>query len=421
MTFARKFKNGLRNGITWLSSGISLVVLVAIFTFIISRGWSAIDWSLLSGDYLATSILATSETGVTADAFEPPAKLEDGAAFSESYGFALKDDVNRDNEHVQTIVYVDHNSPLKTLVVATAGDTQGQPAPFETDMTVSRIEVIGADGEKTSHGHLKGESAADLVAALDEAQCITGFQAKKPGGGIRGSLMATFLLIILSMLISMPIALGAAIYLQRVAKDNKLTRMVRASINLLAGVPSIIFGMMGITIIYPLIAAVGVEGNTILLGAFTMAVLLLPVLIRQTEEALLAVPLSYTMASYALGATETQTLVKVVLPAAMPGILSAFLLGISRVVGESAALIFTMGTAIQDKVSVTGGATSLAVHIWVLMGGENPNFRLASAISIIILVFVLLLNITVKLIVSRFNQSEKTERKKKYGKKKQTA
>ncbi|HHX07366.1 MAG TPA: ABC transporter permease subunit, partial [Erysipelothrix sp.] len=105
-----------------------------------------------------------------------------------------------------------------------------------------------------------------------------------------------------------------------------------------------------------------------------------------------------------LGATETQTIFKVVLPTALPGIISAVLLAISRVIGESAALIYTMGTAISDNPEILQPATTLAVQIWSIMSGEQPNFELASAISIIILVVVLSLNILVKAITTRLNR-----------------
>ena len=104
------------------------------------------------------------------------------------------------------------------------------------------------------------------------------------------------------------------------------------------------------------------------------------------------------MASLALGASKTDTTFKIILPNAIPGILTSTLLAIGRIIGESAALIFVMGTQVVDKVSVNAGATSLATHIWSLLGGENPNFELACAISLVIMFVVLVLNISVKLI-----------------------
>lgn len=135
-----------------------------------------------------------------------------------------------------------------------------------------------------------------------------------------------------------------------------------------------------------------------------MAVVLLPLIIRQTEESLKVVPSDLRYASLSLGATQTQTIFKVVLPSALPGILTASLLSISRIIGESAALIYTMGTFISDKPQLDQGATTLAVQIWSLMSGEQPNFELSSTISIIILMIVLSLNITVKLISYRLNK-----------------
>ena len=128
----------------------------------------------------------------------------------------------------------------------------------------------------------------------------------------------------------------------------------------------------------------------------TLAIILLPTIIRTTEESLKVVPQNFREASFSLGANQTQTIFKIVLPAALPGILTATILGIGRVIGESAALIYTMGTFINDDPSLLQGATSLAVQIWSIMNGEQPNFALASSISIIILVMVLIMNISVK-------------------------
>ncbi len=143
---------------------------------------------------------------------------------------------------------------------------------------------------------------------------------------------------------------------------------------------------------------------SILLGGLTLTVMLLPIVIRQTEESLIVVPNGLRNASLSLGATETQTIFKVILPSAIPGIISSVLLSVSRVIAESAALIYTMGTAVVDNPKILEPATSLAVQIWSAMSGEQPNFELASAISIVILVLVLGLNIFVKIITSHLNR-----------------
>ena len=137
-----------------------------------------------------------------------------------------------------------------------------------------------------------------------------------------------------------------------------------------------------------------------------MAIMLLPIIIRTTEESIRAIPQSYRHASLALGASKTQTIFKVVIPNAIGGILTSTLLSIGRIIGESAALIYVMGTAIKDDVYINKNSTSLAVHMWSIMAGDNPNYAQASAIAIIILFIVLLLNILVKLIVKKFNKFE---------------
>jgi phosphate transport system permease protein len=140
-------------------------------------------------------------------------------------------------------------------------------------------------------------------------------------------------------------------------------------------------------------------------GSLTLAVILLPVIIRSTEESLKVVPNDFRYASLALGANRTQTTFKVVLKNALPGMLTATLLAIGRIIGESAALIFAIGTAVKDDITIFGRSTTLAVHIWSLMTDEPANIELASTIALIILMIVLVLNLTVKLVSRRFLKS----------------
>ena len=174
---------------------------------------------------------------------------------------------------------------------------------------------------------------------------------------------------------------------------------------MLTGVPSIIYGLMGSAFFIPLAQSMfsnRIDSGSIISGAMTLSVIVLPVIIRSTESALDVVPKDYKLASLALGANETQTIFKVMLPNALPGILSASLLAIGRIMGESAALIFAIGTVITDEVSIFGQGTSLAVHIWASMASENPNFALAATISIILLVVVLSINLLIKFITYKF-------------------
>jgi phosphate transport system permease protein len=178
-------------------------------------------------------------------------------------------------------------------------------------------------------------------------------------------------------------------------------------IDMTSGIPSIIFGLVGVIVFIPLTSGLfNANGGNLISGALTMTIILLPIIIRTTEEALKVIPKSYRYASLALGANETQTTFKVVLPNAISGILTATLLSVGRIIGESAALIYAIGTVIKDRIFITDKATTLAVHIWSLMSGENPNFELSSAISIIILVMVFTLSMLVKFIARKLNYSE---------------
>ena len=137
-----------------------------------------------------------------------------------------------------------------------------------------------------------------------------------------------------------------------------------------------------------------------------MTIVLLPTIIKTTSESLRIIPIHYTMASLSLGASKTQTIFKIILPNAIPGILTAVLLSIGRIIGESAALIFFMGTSISDDVGLLKQSTSLSLHIWSITSGENPNYETACSISIIILVVVFFLSVLVKIISKKINKME---------------
>ena len=250
------------------------------------------------------------------------------------------------------------------------------------------------------------QSAKEIVAMLDtNATSIKSMYFKTPGGGIRGSIITTLYLIVVSLLIALPLGIAAAIYLHEYAKPTRMTGFIRSAIEMLTGVPSIIFGLMGVAVLFPITQVFGATTTNILLGSLTMSVILLPTIIRSTEEALIVVPSSLRDASLSLGANQSQTIFKVVLPCAVPGILTGVLLSIGRIIGESAALIYAMGTYVNDTPELLSQGTSLAVHIYNIMSSEQPNFELASAISLVILIFVLVLNISIKLLSKRFNKA----------------
>lgn len=399
----RKLKDGFLNTLTYLSAGTATILLVAIFAFVFIRGFSTLSFDMLSSNYWSVNYkLALPEDAV--GQYELDTTLEDGVIYSPKYGIALTDFTNRTNQKLVVVDYIHPDSPFNEAYSTTANETLNQTIEIKNGYSIQNMSINNEDGSTSLIGAQRGQSAQEIVDLMESSSGITSMYIQTPGGGIYGSIIATLMLIVISLLISLPIGIGAAVYLHEYAKDNIVTRFMRSSIETLAGVPSIIFGLMGVAVFFPITALLGAQSTSVLLGAITLSVMLLPIIIRQTEESLIVVPDGLRSASLSLGATQSQTIFKVILPSALPGILSAVLLAMSRVIGESAALIYTMGTTISDSPEILEGATSLAVQIWQIMSGEQPNFQLASAISIVILVIVLVLNLSVKLITSRLNR-----------------
>ena len=390
----RRIKDTILNGITYLSSGISVLVLAAIFIFVFTQGFSSLSLDLLTGNYWANNYLTTVE-----------AELGEEVAFSEAWGVGFVDALDENKEPIVLIEYIDEASPFASLIDKSVHDRETKLSA-EVGYQVERINYMGKDGHIKIVGNLMSNDAKQVAQALDQnAQSIQEMYFKTPGGGIRGSILATLYLIVVALLVSLPLGIAAAIYLREYASKNKLTGWIRSAVEMLSGVPSIIFGLMGVTVLFPITQLFGATTTNILLGGLTLAVILLPTIIRSSEEALIVVPQSLRDASLSLGASRSQTIFKVVLPNAIPGILTGVLLSIGRVIGESAALIYTMGTYVNDAPQLLSQGTSLAVHIYNIMSSEQPNFELACAISIVILVFVLILNISIKWISRRFHKA----------------
>lgn len=202
------------------------------------------------------------------------------------------------------------------------------------------------------------------------------------------SLINTFIMTGVSLLISAPLGIFAAIYLvEYSAKGSRLVKIIRITAETLSGIPSIVYGLFGM-----LFFVVALQwGMSLLSGAFTMVIMVLPLIMRTAEEALKAVPDSYREASFGLGAGKLRTIFSIVLPSAVPGILAGIILAIGRVVGETAALIYTAGTVAAVPSSLMGSGRTLALHMYVL-SSEGLHMNQASATAVIILLFVLLIN-----------------------------
>lgn len=202
------------------------------------------------------------------------------------------------------------------------------------------------------------------------------------------SLVNTLIITVLSLLVAVPLGVGGAVYLTEYARrDSRLVRLVRLTAETLSGIPSVIYGLFGMMCF---VTALGL-GLSLLSGALTLAVMVLPLILRTTEEALRAIPDSYREGSFGLGAGKLRTVVRIVLPPAMPGILSGIVLSIGRIVGETAALLFTAGTVAKLPQSLLSSGRTLSLHMYVL-SGEGLHVGEAYATAVVLLLLVLGMN-----------------------------
>lgn len=216
------------------------------------------------------------------------------------------------------------------------------------------------------------------------------------------AILNTVIITVLALLIAVPVGIGSAIYLVEYAKKgNRFVNIIRMTTETLQGIPSIIYGLFG----YLFFNNTLKMGYSILSGSLTLAIMILPLVMRTTEEALLAVPDSYREGSFGLGAGKCRTIFKLVLPSAIPGILAGVILGIGRIVGETAALIFTAGTVGDIANGLLGSGRTLAVHMY-LLSNEGLYIDKAYAVAVILLVLVLLLNAVSNFIAGKLKKGD---------------
>mgnify|MGYP002801573278 FL=1 len=222
------------------------------------------------------------------------------------------------------------------------------------------------------------------------------------------AIINTITMTFLSLLIAVPFSLFTAIYLVEYAKrGNKLVGVIRTTAETLSGIPSIVYGLFGMLFF---VTTLG-WGTSLLAGAMTLSIMILPLIMRSTEEALQAVPDSYREGSFGLGAGRLRTVFRVILPPAMPGILAGIILAVGRIVGETAARLYTSGTMAQitdlthDGLVMGSGAT-LAVHMYVL-SGEGLHMNEANATGVVLLIIVLGINLLSSLVAKKLTK-EKT-------------
>ena len=214
------------------------------------------------------------------------------------------------------------------------------------------------------------------------------------GGGVGAQLFNTFYILFLSLIVAAPVAIGAGIYLADYSARGRLADVIRLSVECLASVPSIVLGLFGMILFINLMGF----GISLGVGAMTLALMNLPIIVRVTEEALKTVPREYREASLALGATKWQTIARVVLPAALPGIVTGVTLTAGRAVGETAILIFTAGTTASRMIpdfSLSAGGETLAVHMWYVMAiGLVPDrVDIANGTGALLILVILTFNL----------------------------
>ena len=223
--------------------------------------------------------------------------------------------------------------------------------------------------------------------------------------GVAGNIVNTIYIIVITMVIATPLGVGAAVYLNEYAKPGKLVSLIEFATETLAGIPSIIFGLFGFMFFGETLHM----GYSILCGSLTLVLMILPLITRNTQEALKTVPESYRSGAIGLGTGKWYMIRTILLPSAMPGIITGVILAIGRIVGESAALIFTAGSsnllpngtlqAILEKVMQSGGTLTIQLYLSATYG----DFDIAFGIAVILLVIVLVINFLTKWMAKKFN------------------
>jgi phosphate transport system permease protein len=222
-------------------------------------------------------------------------------------------------------------------------------------------------------------------------------------GGILPAIVGTLLLTLGTALVAVPIGVGAAIYLAEYAQDNALTRTIRIAIINLAGIPSVVYGLFGLGLFVLFLNF----GTSILAGSLTLGIMTLPVIISTAEEALRTVPQSFRVVSTSLGATRWQTIRRVVLPQALPGILTGVILGLERAAGETAPILFTVAAFFLPRLpsSIFDQTMALPYHLFVI-STQVPGMpvQIQYGTALVLLVFVLSMNLIATLLRSRYRR-----------------
>lgn len=232
--------------------------------------------------------------------------------------------------------------------------------------------------------------------------------ALKGTTGIAGNILNTIYMVLLTILIAAPIGIGSAIYLNEYAKAGKIVRIIQFTTETLSGIPSIIFGMFGMVFFGNTLGF----GYSILTGALTLAIMVLPLITRNTQEALKTVPDSYRSGALGMGATKWYMIRTILLPSALPGIVTGIILAIGRIVGESAALLFTAGSGFLLPRTVEGYVTKImesggTLTIQLYLSMSKGQYDVAFGIAVVLLVIVLVINFLTKVLANKLDVNKR--------------
>ncbi len=245
------------------------------------------------------------------------------------------------------------------------------------------------------------------VSAVNLSFLTTVTSSLRQTYGIAGNIVNTIYIIVITLLISVPFGVGAAIYLNEYAKPGRLVRLIEFTTETLAGIPSIIFGLFG----YVFFGTTLGFKFSILTGSLTLAIMVLPLITRSTQEALKTVPSSYRSGALGIGATKWYMIRTILIPSAMPGIITGIILSVGRIVGESAALLFTAGSGyllpklgnygegLIDKVAQPGGTLTIQLYLWM----EKAKYEQAFGIALVLLIIVFGINMLTKYLAHKLN------------------
>jgi len=220
--------------------------------------------------------------------------------------------------------------------------------------------------------------------------------------GILPMIVTTLYVVIVSIAVALPVGIATAIFLNEYSGNSSIIRILRLAIETLAGIPSIIYGLFGLLMFCRLLNF----GQSIVAGGFTLSIMILPVIIRTTEESLKSIPDAFREGSLALGATKFQTIVHVVLPSAMPGIVTSVILAIGRVVGESAPVLLTVGLSKNMPNTIFESGRTLTIHLYYLTNEavRPEDFGIAFATAFVLVILVVIINTLTKILTANFGK-----------------